>query len=107
MSANSAGSLSINGAGDVQVATVNGIGDVSGAASLDITTANGDITAKTIAGDVKLAKGTNFTVNGAGGNNPKATCDNETMSPEMLGDEGLKDFFALDESGLKFVFLYI
>lgn len=68
LSANSAGSLSINGAGDVQVATVNGIGDVSGAASLDITTANGDITAKTIAGDVKLAKGTNLTVNGAGGN---------------------------------------
>lgn len=50
------------------MATVNGIGDVSGAASLDITTANGDITAKTIAGDVKLAKGTNLTVNGAGGN---------------------------------------
>lgn len=43
-------------------------------------------------------------INGAGGNNPKATCDNETMSPEMLGTEGLKDFFALDESGLKFVF---
>ena len=43
-------------------------------------------------------------INGAGGNSPKATCDNETMSPEMLGTEGLKDFFALDESGLKFVF---
>ena len=43
-------------------------------------------------------------INGAGGNNPKATCDNETMSPEMLETEGLKDFFALDESGLKFVF---
>ena len=38
-------------------------------------------------------------INGAGGNNPKATCDNETMSPEMLETEGLKDFFALDESG--------
>ena len=43
-------------------------------------------------------------INGAGGNNPKATCDNETMSPEMLGTDGLKDFFTLDESGLKFVF---
>ena len=43
-------------------------------------------------------------INGAGGNNPKATCDNETMSPEMLETEGLKNFFALDESGLKFVF---
>ena len=43
-------------------------------------------------------------INGAGGNNPKATCDNETMSPEMLENEGLKDFFALEEIGLKFVF---
>ena len=43
----------------------------------------------------------NFLINGAGGNNPKATCDNEYMTP----DSGvLKDFFALDESGLKFVF---
>ena len=43
----------------------------------------------------------NFLVNGAGGNNPKATTDNETMTPDL---EGVKDFFALDESGLKFVF---
>lgn len=40
-------------------------------------------------------------INGAGGNNPKATCDNETMTPDL---EGVKDFFALDEGGLKFVF---
>ena len=43
----------------------------------------------------------NFLINGAGGNNPKATCDNEYMTPELTG---IKDFFALDESGLKFVF---
>lgn len=43
----------------------------------------------------------NFLVNGAGGNNPKATTDNEYMTPDL---EGVKDFFALDESGLKFVF---
>ena len=43
----------------------------------------------------------NFLINGAGGNNPKATCDNETMTPDLAG---VKDFFALDESGLKFVF---
>ena len=43
----------------------------------------------------------NFLINGAGGNNPKATCDNETMTPDL---SGVKDFFALDESGLKFVF---
>ena len=40
-------------------------------------------------------------INGAGGNNPRATCDNETMTPDT---EGLKTFFDLDESGLKFVF---
>lgn len=40
-------------------------------------------------------------INGAGGNKPQATCDNETMTP---GLDGVKDFFALEESGLKFVF---
>ena len=43
----------------------------------------------------------NFLVNGAGGNNPRATTDNEYMTPDL---EGVKDFFALEESGLKFVF---
>lgn len=40
----------------------------------------------------------NFLINGAGGNNAKATCDNEYMTRET---EGIKDFFALEESGLK------
>lgn len=43
----------------------------------------------------------NLLINGAGGNNPKATTDNEYMTPAT---EGIKDFFALEESGLKFVF---
>ena len=43
----------------------------------------------------------NILINGAGGNNPKATCDNEYMTPDL---EGVKDFFALEESGLRFVF---
>ena len=43
----------------------------------------------------------NFLVNGAGGNNPKASTDNEQMTPDLTG---VKDFFALDESGLRFVF---
>ena len=43
----------------------------------------------------------NFLINGAGGNNPRATCDNETMTPDLTG---VKDFFALEESGLRFVF---
>ena len=43
----------------------------------------------------------NFLINGAGGNNPRASTDNETMTPDLVG---VKDFFALEESGLKFVF---
>ena len=43
----------------------------------------------------------NFLINGAGGNNTRATTDNETMTPDT---EGIKDFFALEESGLRFVF---
>ena len=43
----------------------------------------------------------NLLINGAGGNNPRATTDNETQTPDMVGG---KDFFSLDESGLKFVF---
>ena len=44
----------------------------------------------------------NFLINGAGGNNPRATTDNETMSPET--DADIKNFFKLEESGIKFVF---
>ena len=40
-------------------------------------------------------------VNGAGGNNPRATTDNETMQRDL---SGVKDFFALEESGIRFVF---
>lgn len=42
-------------------------------------------------------------INGAGGNNPKATTDNEYYE---LGDnlKGIKTFFDLDESGVEFVF---
>lgn len=43
----------------------------------------------------------NFLINGAGGNNPRATCDNEHMTPDL---SGVKSFFDLDEKGLKFVF---
>lgn len=52
---------------------------------------------------VKTELGTvDILINGAGGNNPRATCDNETMTPD-LSDE-VKSFFDLEESGLKFVF---
>lgn len=57
------------------------------------------VEAKKIVGE-KFGK-VNFLINGAGGNNPKATTDNEYMTPDL---NGVKDFFALEESGLKFVF---
>ena len=45
---------------------------------------------------------TDILINGAGGNNPRATCDCETMTPDM--SEEVKSFFDLEESGLRFVF---
>lgn len=41
-------------------------------------------------------------INGAGGNNPKATTDNEYFSPEDMGK--VKTFFDLDQVGVEFVF---
>ncbi len=41
-------------------------------------------------------------VNGAGGNNPKATTDDEYFLPENMGE--MKTFFDLDPSGVQFVF---
>ncbi len=41
-------------------------------------------------------------INGAGGNNPKATTDDEYFSPQNLGN--VKTFFDLDKSGVEFVF---
>ena len=41
-------------------------------------------------------------INGAGGNNPKATTDNEFFSKEDMGD--IKTFFDLDKEGVEFVF---
>ena len=44
----------------------------------------------------------NFLINGAGGNNPRATCDNEFMTAGLPQD--IKTFFDLEESGLRYVF---
>lgn len=41
-------------------------------------------------------------INGAGGNNPKATTDNEYFTPEAVGE--MKTFFDLDQAGVEFVF---
>lgn len=48
----------------------------------------------------KLGK-VNFLINGVGGNSPVATTDNEYMTPDL---QSTKDFFALEESGIKSVF---
>ena len=42
-------------------------------------------------------------INGAGGNNPRATTDQEYFDPVGLSDE-TKTFFDLDEEGMSFVF---
>lgn len=41
-------------------------------------------------------------INGAGGNSPKATTDDEYYTPEDIGK--IKTFFDLDKSGIEFVF---
>ena len=41
-------------------------------------------------------------INGAGGNNPKATTDNEYFNSDDVGK--MKTFFDLDQSGVEFVF---
>lgn len=43
-------------------------------------------------------------VNGAGGNNPRATTDNEFAEIDDATKEGMKSFFDLDQSGVEFVF---
>ena len=43
-------------------------------------------------------------INGAGGNNPRGTTDNETMTPDLLDQKDLKTFFDLDPDGIRFVF---
>ena len=43
-------------------------------------------------------------INGAGGNNPRATTDNEYYEAEDLPDPDKKDFFSLKPDGIRFVF---
>jgi len=48
----------------------------------------------------------NILINGAGGNNPKGTTDNETMTKAdvLNADPNVKTFFNLDPNGIQFVF---
>ncbi len=43
-------------------------------------------------------------INGAGGNNPRATTDNEYFDMETLTDDAKKSFFDLTADGIRFVF---
>ncbi|MBR2616160.1 MAG: SDR family oxidoreductase [Clostridia bacterium] len=43
-------------------------------------------------------------INGAGGNNPRGTCDHETYEPGDETREDIKTFFNLDPDGIGFVF---
>ena len=43
-------------------------------------------------------------INGAGGNNPKATTANEYFDIDALEDSNVQDFFALSPDGFRFVF---
>ncbi len=43
-------------------------------------------------------------INGAGGNNPRATTDDEFFDAAVLADAGKKSFFDLDPAGFDFVF---
>ena len=43
-------------------------------------------------------------INGAGGNNPKATTDEEFFTKESLTNDAIKGFFDLDLNGFNFVF---
>jgi NAD(P)-dependent dehydrogenase (short-subunit alcohol dehydrogenase family) len=43
-------------------------------------------------------------INGAGGNNPRATTDCEYFDPEILADETKKSFFDIAPDGIRFVF---
>lgn len=81
-------------------AVADRIGDNALAIETNALSKESIIAAKAIINE-KFGK-VNFLVNGAGGNNPKATTDNEYMTPD-IGEE-VKTFFDLDEAGLKFVF---
>ena len=57
--------------------------------------------------DIVLDKfgGIDILINGAGGNNPKATTDKEYLFPEDIeSNENIKTFFDLDPKGIGFVF---
>ena len=72
------------------------------ALSCDVTDKSSVEAART---EIGRALGTcDILVNGAGGNSPKASTDDEYLDLERLDDPDAKDFFALDTDGIDFVF---
>ncbi|MFQ7397030.1 MAG: SDR family NAD(P)-dependent oxidoreductase, partial [Neglectibacter sp.] len=54
---------------------------------------------------IRLDFGTcDILLNGAGGNNPRATTDKEYYEPGDISREDIKTFFNLDPAGVEFVF---
>ncbi len=89
---------------DINEAAVREVADAIGERALAVPTDCLSKEALLRARDEVHAKfgAVNLLINGAGGNNPRATCDNEQMTPEI--GEDTKTFFRLEESGLRFVF---
>ena len=77
----------------------NEIGENAIAVQCNCLDKNDIINAKKVINE-KFGK-VNFLINGAGGNSPMATTDNEYMTK---GLKDVKDFFNLEEEGLRFVF---
>ena len=52
----------------------------------------------------RISAGCDILINGAGGNNPRATTTNEYYHPGDMLDKDVVSFFDLDQSGVEFVF---
>lgn len=81
---------------------IKGDGGEAIALSCDVTDKNSVEKARE---EVDQTLGTcDILVNGAGGNSPKASTDDEYLDLDRLDDPDAKDFFALDTDGIDFVF---
>ncbi len=89
---------------DINREAVEAVADSIGENALPVPTNCLDKAAIVAAAEAVHAKWgkVDLLINGAGGNNPRATSDNEEMTPDLPADT--KTFFDLDEAGLKFVF---
>lgn len=81
---------------------INDVGGEAAGISCDVTDKNSVEAARA---KINETFGTcDILVNGAGGNNPTASTDDEYLNLDKLDDPNVKDFFALDTDGIDFVF---